>query len=301
MNLSYLKSLLYVCLAASSYGLVATFVRLAYNHGYTTGEVVISQMLIGLISLIFIHKIIYRKEQIKHSTKDKYKLIICGTSFGLTSTFYYLAVHYKIPVSICIVLLMQAVWMGAFIDFIVNKKKPSLIEIISIFLILIGTVLATNLINDNQVKLNPIGLSFGILAAISYTCSMYSSNKIGTQMSPILRSVYLFMGSTILVSLIWGKSILQGTFNFTIFYQWGIICALFGAILPTILFTKGMPVVGIGIGSILASLELPISVLMAKFILNENVYFLQWIGIVLILISIVLLNLSFLLPKNTKL
>ncbi|WP_295842923.1 DMT family transporter [uncultured Apibacter sp.] len=303
MNVNYLKSLFLVAFAAASYGVLATFVRLSYNDGYTTAEVTFSQAVLGLLGLLILHCFSKNKnenKEKKYTSKDKIYLILCGTSFGLTSTFYYLAVHYGIPVSICIVLLMQAVWMGALVDFIVNKKKPSVVEIIAIIFILLGTLLATNLINESQLHLNFNGVLFGILAAVSYTFSMFSSNKIALNMPPTLRSVYLLVGATLMVTIIWAHVLITQPFHFSIFYKWGVILAIFGTILPPFLFTKGMPVVGIGVGSIIASMELPVSVMMAKFVLNEKVTFLQWLGIVLILISIVLLNLTFILPKRSK-
>jgi drug/metabolite transporter (DMT)-like permease len=41
-----------------------------------------------------------------------------------------------------------------------------------------------------------------------------------------------------------------------------------------------------------ASIELPVSVLMAFILLNEKVILLQWVGIALILFAIVLMNLK---------
>lgn len=303
MNVNYLKSLFFVAFAAASYGVLATFVRLSYNDGYTTAEVTFSQAVLGLLGLIILHGFSKNKQvskEKKYTLKDKVYLVLCGTSFGLTSTFYYLAVHYGIPVSICIVLLMQAVWMGALVDFIVNRKKPTLVEIVAIITILLGTLLATNLIHESHVHLNATGVIFGILAALSYTFSMFTSNKVALSMPSTLRSVYLLVGATLMVSLIWAHALITEPFHFSIFYKWGIILAVFGTILPPFLFTKGMPVVGIGIGSIIASLELPVSVMMAKFVLSEKVTSLQWVGIVLILIAIVLLNLTFILPKRLK-
>jgi drug/metabolite transporter (DMT)-like permease len=301
MNVNYLKSLFFVAFAASSYGVLATFVRLSYDDGYSTAEVTFSQAFLGLIGLVILSLFRRnRKEKKEYTSKNKLQLILCGTSFGLTSTFYYLAVRYEIPVSICIVLLMQAVWMGALVDFIINRKKPTVVEQLAIVIILFGTLLATNFINESDIQLNFLGILFGILAAVSYTFSMFSSNRVGIGMPSSLRSVYLLLGATIMVSLIWGYTIITEPFHFSIFYKWGIILAVFGTVLPPFLFTKGMPIVGIGIGSIIASMELPVSVLMAKFILHESVTFTQWLGIVLILVSIILLNLTFIIPKRFK-
>ena len=55
----------------------------------------------------------------------------------------------------------------------------------------------------------------------------------------------------------------------------------------------GFPHTGLGLGSIISSVELPVSVMMAFFILNEEVILSQWVGIVLILIAIVIMNIQF--------
>ena len=65
------------------------------------------------------------------------------------------------------------------------------------------------------------------------------------------------------------------------------------------LLNAGFPHTGIGLGSIVASLELPVSVLMAYFLLNETVNLAQWVGILLILIAIVIMNLGFNKKINT--
>ena len=59
------------------------------------------------------------------------------------------------------------------------------------------------------------------------------------------------------------------------------------------LLNAGFPHTGIGLGSIVSSLELPVSVMMAFFLLNEQVLFIQWIGILLIITAIVIMNIQF--------
>ena len=82
-------------------------------------------------------------------------------------------------------------------------------------------------------------------------------------------------------------------FDFTIFLKWGIILALFGTIIPPMLLNAGFPLTGIGLGSIVSALELPVSVLMAYFLLHEKVDLLQWVGILLILVAIIIMNVKF--------
>lgn len=75
--------------------------------------------------------------------------------------------------------------------------------------------------------------------------------------------------------------------------KWGIILALFGTIIPPMLMTAGFPLTGIGLGSIVSALELPVSVMMAYVLLDEQVILSQWIGIVLIILAIIIMNVNF--------
>jgi drug/metabolite transporter (DMT)-like permease len=82
-------------------------------------------------------------------------------------------------------------------------------------------------------------------------------------------------------------------FNFEIFLKWGVVLALFGTIIPPLLMNAGFPLTGIGLGSIVSALELPVSVTMAFVLLNEDVKPFQWFGIVLIIIAIIIMNVNF--------
>ena len=291
-----LKGVFLVGLGATSYGMLATFVKLAYadtsSQGlhYTPAEVITAQFSIGIFIILGINA--FQKFKIeggvkKASSLDIKKLMLLGTSTGLTSIFYYLAVKY-IPVSIGIVLLMQTVWMGVVLEMFLEKKLPSRIKIVAVSIVLLGTALATNLFNDT-IELDWKGIVLGLLAAASFTTTMYAANKIATSISSAQRSLYMLLGGGIIVLLF--AFLTQHTpFNYDIFYKWGILIALFGTVIPPILLNAGFPLTGIGLGSIVSALELPVSVLMAFIILNETVNFWQWIGILLIIIAVIIMN-----------
>ena len=286
-----LKGVFLVALGATSYGMLATFVKLAYLENYTTAEVISSQFIFGITGMLLIN--IWQKNKkkdsvIKANAKDIRQLMIAGTSLGFTSIFYYMAVKLDIPVSICIVLLMQTVWMGVILEMFLTKQLPSRRKIVAVVIVLIGTVLATDLINTS-VTLNVFGLASGLLAAMSFTATMFTANSIALHISSAQRSLYMLFGGAIIVAIF--SIITQDRpFNFEIFAKWGIILSLFGTIIPPLLLTEGFPKTGIGLGSIVSSLELPVSVLMAYFILQESVVWMQWFGILLILGAIVIMN-----------
>ncbi len=296
MNNSILKGSLLVALGASSYGMLTTFVKMAYAEGYTSYEITFSQMLLGLIGLIIINLLFVKEKQSyieQTKTKSILKLMAAGTSLGLTSIFYYFAVKY-IPVSIGIVLLMQSVWISVLLESIITRKKPGLNKVLAVVVILIGTVLATNILVDT-VKLDWRGIGWGLLAAVSYTVTIYTSNTVALHLHSFRRSLWMMLGGTLIIAIISAPFLLE-QFNLEIFKKWGLLLALFGTILPPILFTSGMPKINVGLGAIISSVELPVAVILAYLLLDEVINIYQWTGIFIIIASVVLMN----MPKLFK-
>ena len=195
-----LKGVFLVGLGATSYGMLATFVKMAYGEGFTTPEVTTAQFVYGLLGLLLIN--VFQKakkgnEVVKASKKNIGQLMLAGTSLGMTSIFYYLAVKY-IPVSIAIVLLMQTVWMGVLFEMILEKKRPSTQKIISVAIVLIGTALATNLI-QSKIELDWHGIVLGLLAAASFTTTMFTANRVATHVSSAQRSLYMLLGGAVII------------------------------------------------------------------------------------------------------
>ena len=121
---------------------------------------------------------------------------------------------------------------------------------------------------------------------------MFTANKVALGISSAQRSLYMLLGGAVIV---FGFSLYTQVtpFNFEIFTKWGIVLALFGTIIPPMLLNAGFPHTGIGLGSIVSSLELPVSVTMAFVLLHEQVLAIQWTGIAVIIFAIIISNLNF--------
>ncbi|MDH6253110.1 drug/metabolite transporter (DMT)-like permease [Chryseobacterium sp. H1D6B] len=310
---SILKGVLFVGIGASIYGMLATFVKMAYHDGYTTSEVTTSQFVLGIVGLLvlnFIQTITSKEKLASPSRKEVKMLMLAGTSLGCTSLFYYLSVQY-INVSIAIVLLMQSVWFSVVIESIISKKLPNARKVVSVIIVLLGTILATNLINVD-IELDWHGVFWGLLAAASYTLTMFTSNTLATHLPVFRKSIIMLSGGSVVILIFLffaqiGPLHFEGlrsfymnftentehihSFDYSIFWKYGFVLALFGTVIPPILFNLGFPNTGLGLGSIISSLELPVSVTMAYVLLGEKVFSIQWLGIVLILFAIVLMNL----------
>lgn len=299
-----LKGTLFVALGASSYGMLATFVKLAYEQGFTTAEVTTSQYVFALIFMMALNYFTKNKQTLQASKKDVRQLVISGTSMGFTSVLYYLSVKY-INASIAVVLLMQSVWIGVLLEIILKNAKISALKIVAVVLVLLGTALATNLFKADIV-FNFKGFLFGFLAALSFSVTLFSTNSVAQHLHPFKRSLFMLFGGAIIVlffalatqllptyfnlNLINPEFITIKNYEVSILYTWGILLSVFGTILPPILLNKGFPLTGVGLGSIVSAMELPVSVTFAYVLLNEQVLFSQWLGILIILGAVLLIN-----------
>lgn len=282
------RSTLYVAAGACSYGLLATFVKYANQLGIHTSVLTFLQFMLGFLFLLAFNLVsrIQKKENIVIGISSKLKLTAWGTSLGLTTTLYYLAIQY-IPVSIGIILLMQSIWISLVAEAVLLKKFPSKGKTTGVIIVLLGTILATNLFQQDN-NLNYKGILLGFGAGISYAMAIYASSTVEKQLPSSVRSQFLVFGGLMLIIACWNVTIIPHLHANAL--PWGILIAVFGTILPPLLFTKGIPKTGIAMGNIISSLEIPISILSAMLILREVVSGFQWLGILLILTAVIIIN-----------
>ncbi len=296
-----IRSIILALLAGCSYGILSTFVKLAYKDGFTLGDVTGTQAFFGMIILwiiVLLGNLIPQKSK-KRYPKMKLnhfgQLLIAGMATCLVSICYYRCVQ-ETPASIAIVLLMQFVWMSMLIDFVVFKKKPTSQQLIAIVIILAGTVLAAGVLNGNEIQLTVSGVLFGLLAAFFYAIVMIVSGRVGVQFKASMRAAVMITGATALVfSLFTPYFLFNGSLSNGLL-KYGLILSIFGTVLPPLLFAIAIPKIGPSLGGILSSVELPTAVIAAFILLNENVSWIQIIGVVLILSAIVFTN----LPSRKK-
>ncbi|RXG23729.1 EamA family transporter [Leeuwenhoekiella aequorea] len=288
-----LKGIAFVSIGAASYGVLATIVKLANNAGFGTAALTFLQFVFGVIVLSIISFVSVRKNNLTatnntiSSNKSKFKLLLFGSSLGFTSCFYYLAIQF-VPVSIGIILLMQTVWMSIILEFFTERERVNRTKLIGAIVVLAGTALASRIF-ESDFTFSPLGFGYGFLAALSYTITMYATNKISLDLPNITRSKYLVLGGFIAIIFFWNYQITE-ELNTLELIKWGVILGLFGTVLPPILFNNGVPKIGAGLAGILATLEIPVSILSAYFMLNERIGLLQALGILIILITIIKIN-----------
>lgn len=299
-----------VLLGAISYGVLSNIVKTAYKLGYTVDQVTIAQTFFGMVILWILYFIFQSRKQknslekqnttkVLNSRIETTKVILSGFCPGLVGIFYYQCVEY-IPASIAIILLMQYLWMSVLIDFLVFKQKTTSLQIFAVVIIILGSVLAAGLINLSSVEIientNPNyfkGYLFGFLAAFTYCLFLISTDKIGNHLPTLKKSAYMITGAFILTFVIFPPFFIFETSVTDKIYVFGIVLGILGTVLPPYLYSVGIPKIGLAISAILTAIELPVAVCASYFYLKEQITLLQWIGVVIILLAIVMANIKF--------
>lgn len=289
-----LKGIIYILLGACSYGVLSTFVKLAYHDGFIVNDVVGIQMLLGAL-LLWGFLLVSRLGK-KNSAAPKYVaashkqiilLIGLGSTTGLTGMFYYLALQY-ISASLAIVLLFQFTWMGVMAEAIINRRLPGAGKLLSLIPLLIGTLSATNLFATGFGGIHWLGFLYGLLAAVSYTIFILLSGRVAVQVNPVLKTALMVSGGCMICMIVLPPAFLSDARLFVeLALRYGLALAVLGPFLSTLMFSKGAPLTGSGMASILGAAELPTAVLMSAVVLHEQVGMPHYLGMLLILLGIV--------------
>ncbi|NMM61663.1 EamA family transporter [Clostridium sp. P21] len=272
-----------VFLGGCCYGVLSTFVKLAYSAGFSSPEVTGGEYFFGTVLICTV--VMFTKKE-KLTFNQIFKLILSGIPFGLTGLFYYQSLK-TLNASLAIIFLFQFVWIGTLFDWIFNKKKPTKEKLISIFILVVGSVFAANIITQQSGVISLQGIIWGLLAALTYTTSIFLSSSVEKDTSPVLKSALFSIGALIVVFALFPPTFLLNLSTLKRLTPYGLILGIFGVVLPPLLFSIGMPHIGPGLGTILSASELPVAVTMSLLFLSEHVNWTQWMGVSLILVGII--------------
>lgn len=275
------KYALLVFLGGCSYGVVSTFVKLAYGEGFTQGEITGSQYFLGAVMLwivaIFVPKV-------KLSGKQIVTLLISGFPMGLTGIFYNKSLTY-VDASFAIILLLQFTWISFVLQYIFEKKAPGKKNTIATVVILLGSILASGVMASNG-ELSLTGIIWGLLSATSFASFIVVSGRSSIEIHPIYKSAMMTTGAALLILIVFPPMFLLNGALMDGLFKYSIVAGLCASLIPPLFFNIGMPKIGSGLGTILSASELPMAVFMSALVLNETVTGIQWMGVIIILCGI---------------
>ncbi len=289
-----LKYSLLILLGACSYGVLSSIMKVGMKEGFTVSQMLGGQYVFGWLLLLVLMLIFSRK---KVAPKSWLSLLAVGITMSGTSIFYGKAVE-LLPASIAVVLLFQFTWIGVLLEAAADRRFPSRGKIISIIILIMGTLLAGGVIGESSGPLNIKGVVYGLMAAFTFALYMFVSGRVGTTVPVFNKSFFMTTGSGIIVLSVFSPAFMWDGALGAGLWKYAVLLGVLGILIPVLFFAIGMPKVGSGTGAILGAAELPAAVVASVLLVHEHVSSLQWFGIVLIFVGIAVPQIRFSRKKS---
>ena len=276
-----------VLIGAASYGMLSPFIKLAYSGGLNTGQVTAAQVLGGTAVLWLL--VAMRYKHWSNPFKGPWiKLSLIGIfALSLTTVLLNEALA-KLDASLAIVLLFQFAWVTLLMESILLKKKPQKHQLLAVGLVFIGTFLSVGGIPIDALRtLSFIGVIFGLLSAVTYSSFIVFTGRLRSNMDATLKSAVMLTASLPFLFFIYPPQQLFSSGSSALLF-WGLLLGMLGSVIPTVSFNIGIPKIGSSWAAILGSVELPVSLIGALALLGESISWLQWGGMMFIVLSIVI-------------
>lgn len=296
-------SVVFVLLAGILWGIIGIFVRRFQGFGISSLELALDRILFAaIIFAIFI--LIYNKSLFKIKIKDLWIFFGTGVISLATFSFCYFKAIEIMDLSVAAILLYTAPAFVMIFSIILFKEKVTISKIISLVLTFLGCMFVTGVLSGN-VLITLEGFIFGILSGLCY--GLYSIftrvalNK-GYNTFTIVLYTMIFGGIAILL-------VVRPVKTFELVKSkpteiiWVLAFVLFSEILPYFLYTFGLKYLKNTTASIIVSVEPVVATILGALAFNEMIQVpFGYIGIVLVIISILLANMSdyFLEKKKGK-
>lgn len=279
-------SILLILAGASSYGMLSPFIKMAYDGGWSEAQITVAQVTMGTLLMWLL--VLLVPGAWRNPFADSWIGLVLIGIFGLalTTVFYNEALG-KMDASLSIVLLFQFTWITILMECVVTKRWPTWNQGFAIIAVLSGTLLAVDLFKADWGRLNMAGIAYGLASACTYSIFLFSADRVKTDMHPLLKSAVMLTSGLIVIYAVYPPTVALSP-HMSSLLLWGVWLGTLGQVIPTVCFLVGIPGTGSTVAALLGSMELPVAILGAFFILHEPVTVVQWLGMVMILGGIVL-------------
>jgi len=278
-----------ILLGAASYGILSPFIKIAYRSGWNDGEITASQMTLGTV-ITWLLVLIRRKSWSNPFRAPWIKLSAVGIIGLAMTTVVYNITLMELDATLAIVLLFQFTWITVVMNAIANRRWPNRYQMAAIFLVLTGTLLAVNVFAIDWQRFSIRGIIYGLSAAFSYSLFLFLIERIKDKdtipTNPLMKSAIMLTAALVPIYWIYPPQffVQPGAGSLLL---WGLLLGTLGQVIPTLFFNIGIPRLGSSFSAMLGSVELPVAVLGALLIVGEKVVTVQWLGMLLILLGIV--------------
>lgn len=278
----FIFGVIFALIAGVLFGLIGPTTKLAYNSGAAVALVIF--MRYAIASIIILPLVPYQKNLLSNY-RENLKLFIFISLGSIFLTIGLLTSVIFIDVSLTIIIFCLYPIYVLIYSILVDREKINLSIKLLFFITFIGIVLV---IGPSFNAVNFIGISLAVIASIGSASMIIVNQKISLKgIPPIPINIFINFFNTIiffLVLKIFFNLNFNSDFSTYIFILIPSICYSFALLSQLV----AIPKIGQSYTALFLYLEPVVGVLGAVFLLNETLELYQFIGAVIVILSLII-------------
>lgn len=278
------KGLLYSFVSAASFASLAIFIKLGYDNGLTTQQMLFYRFAFAA-GFMIVFLLIKQPKSLKPTKNLIKKSAITGAFLYTAQSFcFFSSIKYVSP-SVTELLLYLYPAFVTLLASAIFKEKLSFFKFMYMLLVIFGFVFIFN--DALHSKLRLLGVIFGVTAMIIYSVYLIVIQQFLRDESPLALTFYTIVFAALAFSLIFHPKI--GLMSFK---QLEIIISLslISTVIAIAFLFASIEIVGSSLTSIFSSFEPVITIFLSMVVLDIGMNIYQIIGAVLILSGVFLAN-----------
>ncbi|MBR5308037.1 MAG: EamA family transporter [Clostridia bacterium] len=280
-----------IVLATVFWGFIGYFSTTMSEAGMSVPQRLSARMTFAALALAFAILVTNPKKGFRVSLPDLGKLFLCGTiTLTVNNMFYFNAIE-LCGMSVAAVLMYTSPIFVMIMSALVYKEKITLQKMTALVVTFVGCALVS--ISNSRMSADIVGIGCGIASGFTYALySIFATDLLKRNGSTtIVMYTYLSaaVSSYFIANPIETAKILIEKDMLIYAILFGIICSA----LAHGLYSFGMKYTEPSLAAILATLELVMASIVGFFAYGQFLAWYNYIGIVLVMASVVLLNVKF--------
>lgn len=280
-----------IALGASLWGIIAFFVKGLSDLGFSPMEIVAIRVTYSALILLIIGLVRFRNELKLQKVVDIRYFIGTGILSIAFFNFCYFTTISQMNISIAVILLYTAPAFVTILSFFFLKESLTVNKIVAVVGTIIGCILIAG-VTTGESTITLFGIMTGLCSGLGYALYTIFGKFALKKYEPFTITLYTFgIAAIVLIptTQLWRNSELLLNVH-ALFY--GIGLALLPTVLAFLLYTWGLEQTEGSRAAIIATIEPVIATLLGLLLYGERLGFIQIVGALFILFSVVIVNIS---------
>ncbi len=285
----YRQGVIFALVTAVCLGSVTTQAKLFYAEGGNAMTLMLARFFIS--TLAFGALILIRQQSLRVSRGNRLAVFLVGGIWSAAMIFYLLSVE-TISVSLAVLILYAYPLLVLLYSIARGYLSPSLRLIFLFLLAFLGLYLA---LSSAKMALDTRGLLYAVLACLGAAFTFVKGARVAPLLDPLVMTFWVnFVGLVMIIPMVYSNLVaIVSTAGITAlslatsFYVIAILCQF-----------QALARLPAAIAALILNLEPVVSILLAVFILNEQLSSMQWVGVALV-ISVLVASIGSNTGRNT--